>query len=224
MSELWTALTASPSNPPHTPTRHALAERALAHRFERPADLVLGPLLGTGSHASVYKARWHGTVVAAKVVLHAPGDRYSAVDAQHVQCLLAANHPNVVACYRVWTEEVGPLGEGPSAVGPLGGAEEQQAGCGPEQGGTPSTEGQSGAVGPTPRSSGLLQTTLLLEYCDRGTLRRAVRAGRLWRGRELEGVPPVPDLVRVEANTPQFIDECCTVTTLLVAESYIYRF
>lgn len=173
MSELWPGtLTSSPSHHSHNP----LAERALAHRFQRPADLVLGPLLGTGSHASVYKARWHGTVVAAKVVLHAKNDRHSAVDAQHVQCLLAANHPNVVACYRVWTEEVGPMGEALAA----------------DEG----SVGEHGAVAAQqPRESGLLQTTLLLEYCDRGTLRRAVRGGRLWRAEEAEGTR-TPDLVR----------------------------
>lgn len=207
MSELWPALTASPSTAPSPQTRHdALAERALAHRFERPADLVLGPLLGTGSHASVYKARWHGTMVAAKIVLHARGDRHSTVDAQHVQCLLAANHPNVVACYRVWTEEVGPLGQGPSEVGPLGavGSSSPEDTNGLSQAPSPNHQGTPKGDNAEPLQEenhipfddddvaektsqpradahGLLQTWLLLEYCDRGTLRRAVRAGRLRR-------------------------------------------
>ncbi len=152
-------------------------------------------------------------MVAAKIILHAPNDKHSTMDSQHLQCLLAANHPNVVACYRVWTDIVGPLGEGPSSIAPLGeGASSLNSVNSVNESVKMSVntmmstsvvvvdDGESVEGGGSPRAprrrslGGLQQTTLLLEYCDGGTLRRAVRDGRFMI-QDAEG--DVPDVVCV---------------------------
>ena len=110
-----------------------LAEGAPAWRalVASEADIELGALLGTGSFASVYEARWQGTVVAVKVF--APNAQLadnslgsgeptdaSAPDRsflRDVELLSKLRHPNILAIYAFVTRprsmlvmELGSLG------------------------------------------------------------------------------------------------------------------
>lgn len=63
------------------------------------ADLELGEGLGTGSTSEVYRGSWHGTDVAAKVLLHQnmqQDARWASRFRRELDVLLELRHPNLV--------------------------------------------------------------------------------------------------------------------------------
>jgi Protein tyrosine and serine/threonine kinase len=61
--------------------------------------LQIGPLLGRGSYGRVYKGRWHGAMVAVKVIDAMPAEDGSSQTDSARESILAASvsHPNVVS-------------------------------------------------------------------------------------------------------------------------------
>lgn len=62
------------------------------------SSLQIGPLLGRGSYGRVYKGRWHGAMVAVKVIDAMPAEDGSSQTDSARESILAASvsHPNVV--------------------------------------------------------------------------------------------------------------------------------
>ncbi|BDA40615.1 probable LIM domain-containing serine/threonine-protein ki at C-terminar half [Coccomyxa sp. Obi] len=146
----------------------------LRHRSEAGLDaLELGPLIGRGSFGRVYKGRWRGGTVAVKIINHDKhvGNNFDALR----ESVLCSNiqHPNVVMTYKVHTIMQNQAEAMHSSVGLV----------------NPSTTSGSGSpnvvltmppVGEGERdlSDQLLETWMLLEYCDQGNLEAAARESR----------------------------------------------
>ncbi len=91
-----------PSEPAKSQGNNALHKKWLIS-FK---DLELGPVLGEGSYAEVYRAKWHGAEVAAKVFKFPSGSMGSKEEfsnsllhkiTEEADLLAAIRHPNVVS-------------------------------------------------------------------------------------------------------------------------------
>eukprot|EP00208_Stichococcus_sp_RCC1054_P001625 CAMPEP_0206147012 /NCGR_PEP_ID=MMETSP1473-20131121/32126_1 /ASSEMBLY_ACC=CAM_ASM_001109 /TAXON_ID=1461547 /ORGANISM="Stichococcus sp, Strain RCC1054" /LENGTH=1059 /DNA_ID=CAMNT_0053543779 /DNA_START=733 /DNA_END=3909 /DNA_ORIENTATION=+ len=154
--------------------QHLAAHRALlAARAGSGLDGVeVGPMLGRGSYGRVYRGRWHGAMVAIKVIDATPFGEDDAVNSARESLLAASmSHPNVIATYKICSVRMGPGESGeitPSAATPKA--------LDPE------------AIDATPRDTGdhedapqgLLETWMLLEYADRGSLEAAIKSRRFY--------------------------------------------
>lgn len=131
-----------------------------------PEDLQLGRLIATGGFGRVYKGLWKGVIVAVKVIdnSHAREDRpMGQQQAQHLREMhlsSSVTHPNVVATYKVWTNAVKAEIEFP----------------GQQQGGAKGSSSEE-ANSPGPKDADtkeMSQSWLVLEYCDKASLRDAI--------------------------------------------------
>jgi len=120
-------------------------------------EVQIGPLLGKGGFGEVYLGCWHGGEVAVKLVQHFQS---SCLDTGVVTTGLAeANllqnliHPNIVQLFAHATR---PIEVSANAYArSLNNFNTDEA----------------------------LETCLLLEFCNKGTLKEAIERGRFWRGR-----------------------------------------
>ena len=111
----------------------------------------------------------------------------AAAAARETALAQAIVHPNVVATYKVLTVPVShgrAGGNGGGGGGGGGGAGGSASGLTPTKDGSAATALDGDAAGdaspPTPPP--LLETWIVLEYCDRGSLEAAIAAGRFMRG------------------------------------------
>ena len=100
----------------------------------------IGPLIGRGSYGRVFKGRWHGALVAVKIVDPgvapvAPEDAETAAAAYEVRTAresllsVSLSHPNIVSCHRIVfvsaenraSGESARSGGGAGAASPAGG-------------------------------------------------------------------------------------------------------
>ncbi|GMH33087.1 hypothetical protein BSKO_00921 [Bryopsis sp. KO-2023] len=145
-------------------------------------DVEVGPLLGRGGFGKVYKGTWKGTTVAIKVIEH--GERlmenelklpFEAYLSKHM------SHPNVVQTFLIHTrQQDSPHGLAVDTAD-LNVDSLNRAGP-PGQSSMMSTHDifSNIAQGPAIQEVGdLFETWLVLEYCDRGSLSKAVRKGLL---------------------------------------------
>jgi serine/threonine protein kinase len=151
-------------------------------------------LLGEGTYGKVWKGLWKGSVVAVKTML-LPANMSGAEKREKMAVMEAAissalSHPNILQTFTydiravVSSEAAG----GGDEAGGNGGGNGTAAGA-------TSTVGAGGGV----TGSAILQpyeVRLVLEYCDRGSLREALDAGAF------RLATPAPTPVRVSAAGP----------------------
>eukprot|EP00879_Flechtneria_rotunda_P007950 GHRR01008329.1.p1 GENE.GHRR01008329.1~~GHRR01008329.1.p1 ORF type:complete len:1448 (+),score=551.05 GHRR01008329.1:1287-5630(+) len=160
-------------------------------------DLKIGPLLGRGSYGRVYKGRWKAVTVAVKIIEHqegAPGTASSSRQPVNIghESVLATSiaHPNVVHTYhistmtitqrnalaRTWLAEAdcGSAGGRASSIG--GG---RDAANDLEVAGSDSSETSSNSSFDVQKD--ILETWMLMEFCEKGSLERAIGLGRFIR-------------------------------------------
>ncbi|BDA46411.1 probable serine/threonine-protein kinase/receptor R826 at N-terminal half [Coccomyxa sp. Obi] len=129
--------------------------------------LELGAPLGRGSYGKVYKGKWKGVTVAVKIVEHS--SEANGGIRQLRESILSSSiiHPNVVSTYKIRTIPAAcahPDGEARPA--------KQQGRDIGAYASDPTLEkegGKEAAYAPD-----MLETWLLLEFCDRGNLDRAI--------------------------------------------------
>jgi len=170
--------------------------------FEKNINVPLqgvevGTLLGRGGFGKVYKGTWKGTTVAIKVIEH--GERlmenelklpFEAYLSKHI------SHPNVVQTFLIHTRQqdsphgvtVDTMDLNESVSRPVG-----------DKSSLMSTHDifsnmAKGSVGN--EGSELFETWLVLEYCDRGSLAKAVRKGLLSHQKTMK---PIMDHVLLSA-------------------------
>ncbi|CAD7697973.1 unnamed protein product [Ostreobium quekettii] len=142
-------------------------------------DVEVGTLLGRGGFGKVYKGTWKGTTVAIKVIEH--GERlmenelklpFEAYLSKHI------SHPNVVQTFLIHTrQQDSPHGVTVDTMD-LNDSLNQMG----DKNSLMSTHDifSNMAKGSVGNEGGeLFETWLVLEYCDRGSLAKAVRKGLL---------------------------------------------
>ncbi|KAG2482835.1 hypothetical protein HYH03_018272 [Edaphochlamys debaryana] len=145
-------------------------------------------VLGAGANGVVYKGEWRGLPVAIKVVLLQEGDSAARRERLIREVALSAtlSHPNVVATYNYTVQPI----EGPvtaAAVAGTGNGGPMLAGALPlmHRPNTvdPGARWAPGAARPPafPAADVVFayKLSIVMSYCDRGTLRDAIREGLL---------------------------------------------
>ncbi|GIL86023.1 hypothetical protein Vretifemale_14300, partial [Volvox reticuliferus] len=178
----------------------------LIRRFEATSQHASGPqsgnnshrhrVLGSGGFGVVYKGEWRGLPVAIKVVLLQDGDSATRRERLVREVALSAtlSHPNIVPTYHYTIQPV-------AATGAAGAAPSWMTGHHPRVTNMPEA---CGAAEASPTAAGLeadggvmaYKLSIFMAYCDRGTLRDALRTGafrRPW---------PPPQLVPATAALP----------------------
>ncbi|PRW58809.1 kinase [Chlorella sorokiniana] len=139
--------------------------------------LEIGELLGRGAYGRVYKGRWNGAIVAAKVVEHSVAAGASEAGSMSREPLLcmSVSHPNCITTYKLSAIR---LLRGEGLMEP-----EDSASSVPLPHLPPlllsGTEGVEVADPYGPLEAGLYETWMVLEYCDRGSLADALAERRL---------------------------------------------
>lgn len=124
-------------------------------------NLQLGKVIGAGSFGTVYQGRWHGTLVAVKVVALQPGADPSASDLE-LRLSLSFNHPNVVRTFYHFAAPRRPHRTSSGSLETLLPVEVGERACGA----APSLEPP------------LMDIWIIQELCDEGNLGSALRQGR----------------------------------------------
>eukprot|EP00775_Hariotina_reticulata_P004708 gene4708-4959_t len=174
-------------------------------------DLKIGPLLGRGSYGRVYKGRWKAVTVAVKIVEHHEGSRVTAASSSGKrinvgrEALLATSilHPNVVQTYHIstmtvsqrnalansWMQELKAakaakrmrqstssenLAQRLAATGQS--RQSDQSGAGGVGAAVDSDGGGRGSEQPD-----LMETWMIMEFCEKGSLERAINHGTFVR-------------------------------------------
>ncbi|KAL3142482.1 hypothetical protein ABBQ38_002810 [Trebouxia sp. C0009 RCD-2024] len=147
-------------------------------------DVKLGPLLGKGGFGRVYRAVWNGAAVACKIIELPPHAKATVAAAGHegqedlegmpVEALLGMDmaHPNVVQTYRHTSLPSMPSADLAAVLGASGEAPEASQ---------------------QPR-----EVWLLLEYCNKGTLRDGIDRG--WFRTNRSAIHGLPDIMPILAT------------------------
>ncbi|CAL5225265.1 g8059 [Coccomyxa viridis] len=170
-----------PSGPGGTPgTRGSGRESSLMSmrdllraRSEAPLEaLELGPIIGRGSFGRVYRGRWRAGSVAVKIINHDRnvGNNFDAMR-ESVLCS-NINHPNVVMTYKVHTIMQSQTESLHASMGLVREASQCMS---------PPAVLVTDSSGERDLSDQLLETWMLLEYCDQGNLESAAREARFQR-------------------------------------------
>ena len=187
-------------------------DSALRIRFGSLEGLELGALIGRGAHGRIYKGSFRGSLVAVKVVEHTVNEIQQSADKTGVTSealmLTALSHPNIVTVYRASTVLVQRQMSSLRSSTPSNSKESSTT----MQPGTSSSsksidasgsvEGMEGATGIhtieevtsphsaiVPSKPGLYETWLVMEYCNEGSLEKALKKKRL---NSKDGKPRAP--------------------------------
>ncbi|KAA6425511.1 MAG: kinase [Trebouxia sp. A1-2] len=146
-------------------------------RSQMPLDEVeLGPLLGRGAYGRVFKGRWKGALVAVKVIDHRVKGNGNAVDIQRETILsTSVVHPNVVSTYKIVTVNASrQMSDQSGGIGSGGRLTSH-----PENSATIEQEILDEELhSPDSNAKDEMQTWMLLEYCDRGSMEKACEQNR----------------------------------------------
>ncbi|GIL61724.1 hypothetical protein Vafri_16123 [Volvox africanus] len=167
----------------------ATVQRALAgeidgliRRFEARSQNASGPnssqsshrnrVLGSGGFGVVYKGEWRGLPVAIKVVLLQDGDSALRRERLVREVALSAtlSHPNIVPTYHYAIQPVAATGSAGTFV-PL------MAGHRPRVAKKPAEASPTAAALEADGGVMAYKLSIFMAYCDRGTLRDALRTG-----------------------------------------------
>ncbi|KAK9827328.1 hypothetical protein WJX81_005997 [Elliptochloris bilobata] len=145
-------------------------------------QVEVGPLLGRGSFGRVYKGRWKNTMVAIKVVEHSTKDGNEATAEREALLATSLSHPNIISTYKICTAQA----QGAGMPAPFAQASQQMS--------QPSTEEEQAEADERDRDARLIETWMLMEYCERGSLADALRSGRLRRP-DTTGTPDMQTII-----------------------------
>ncbi|KAK9807645.1 hypothetical protein WJX72_005215 [[Myrmecia] bisecta] len=130
-------------------------------------DVVLGPMLGQGGYGRVYRGRWQGSVVAVKIIESmlkegsaGPKQVEATVETQLAGGLV---HPNIVRTFKYGTQQ--------AKTSHL-------------------WSHYGGEVELDDDSPSFLETWVVMEHCDKGTLQAAIDQGWLRKKRSIVDGPP----------------------------------
>ncbi|KAI8466889.1 MAG: hypothetical protein J3K34DRAFT_460676 [Monoraphidium minutum] len=131
------------------------------------SDLVLERPIGSGGFGAVYRGTWKKTTAAIKVFYARQSEREALKDAVEMAVLSTVNHPNIVQVYSCLTDMVEmPDNESMSA----------------------SLSGSTGCMRPRYRKllpgeedGGPVCSIVVMEYCEHGSLRDAIKRGAFHR-------------------------------------------
>ncbi|KIZ06401.1 putative serine/threonine-protein kinase pats1 [Monoraphidium neglectum] len=137
-------------------------------------ELVVGECLGRGGFGTVFRGYWHKVVVAVKVMHTRKNEREAMKDAVEMAVLSSVQHPNIVSVYSCLTDMVEIGGDDVMSMSSMGSF-------------NGSMRMKFRRLQPDEDPDGALATCniLVMEFCDKGTLRDAVKAFTFHQ--ELEG-------------------------------------
>ncbi|KIZ05851.1 putative serine/threonine-protein kinase pats1 [Monoraphidium neglectum] len=153
------------------------------------SDLVIHEPLGRGGFGHVYRGTWHTTPAAVKVMNARASDMEAVSDAMEMAVLSSVQHPNIVQVYCCLTDMIEVKGdEGGSPRTRAADASVTSGGSGPDAHLSDSARSAvlGGAAPPRYRRAlpgeelgedARTYNIVVMEYCDRGTLKAAVQAG-----------------------------------------------
>jgi len=145
-----------------------LGSQAADAAHHKGPDLVLGKRIGQGAFGRVHKGWWNKVTAAIKVIPTNDPDHESMKDAVEMAALSSVQHPNVVQLYSCLTDmvEVAP------DAGGSGSADSSY-----RNGSSVSARYRHLSPDEEPDEDAATCNILVMEYCDRGTLRDAVKGG-----------------------------------------------
>eukprot|EP00878_Enallax_costatus_P007727 GHUV01008088.1.p1 GENE.GHUV01008088.1~~GHUV01008088.1.p1 ORF type:complete len:865 (+),score=285.58 GHUV01008088.1:142-2736(+) len=123
-------------------------------------DLVLMETIGKGGFGVVYKGSWKGSLAAIKVMYARQHERQAMKDALEMAVLTTVSHPNIIQVYNCFTDMVEDAGTTPNASQPEGRINVRFRRLEPE-------EDRSLAT----------CNIVVMEFCDKGSLRHAMKRG-----------------------------------------------
>jgi len=132
---------------------------AKSQALEWIEELCLIEIVGKGGFGVVYKGTWKGSVAAVKVMYARQHERQAMKDALEMAVLTTVSHPNIVQVYNCFTDMI-----------------EDASGTN-----APMTEGKINVrfrrLQPDEDRSLATCNILVMEYCDRASLRHAMKKG-----------------------------------------------
>lgn len=160
-------------------------------------DLELGPLLGRGSFGRVYRGTWEGSHVAVKICGTPSGNRSGVnyVPAwKSVEAVLGRKleHPNIVRTFKHCTVLV--QGEETQSRGT-----KSDTPSGDVSAVTSATSTLS--AGSTSSGEAEVETWMIMEYCDKGSLQGAIDRGWFRTPRAVkDGKPHLPSILAIASD------------------------
>ncbi|KAK9817737.1 hypothetical protein WJX72_001463 [[Myrmecia] bisecta] len=148
--------------------------------------LLVGEMLGRGSYGRVYKGTWKGSEVAIKVIeFRANSDKSVSISLESVLST-AVCHPCVVNTYKICTTPI-------TSAAPI----YSDSAYSQDSNNMSSTNGSSGADSTKKAKGGksqLMETWMVLEYCDKGSLEEAL--DNKWLHSPNVGLPDMASIYR----------------------------
>ncbi|KAI8462306.1 MAG: hypothetical protein J3K34DRAFT_527838 [Monoraphidium minutum] len=169
------------------PAKHSNAEaimqvlqqdiRAKGRQGAAGPDLLVGPALGRGGFGVVCKAWWHRAPVAAKLLPSRSSEHEAMRDAVEMAVLSSVQHPNIVSVYSCLTDMVEEKPKDGSGGSGGGG----RSGGGGSSAGARAAKTRYRRLRPEEDVAchEVVYSIVVMELCDRGTLRDAIAAGLL---------------------------------------------
>ncbi|KAI8462305.1 MAG: kinase-like domain-containing protein [Monoraphidium minutum] len=141
--------------------------RASSAQLTSQPELTVGECLGRGGFGVVYRGRWHRVPVAVKVMPSRNSEREAMQDAVEMAVLSTVQHPNIVSVYSCLTDMVEAAELDASLSGSL----------------TSVMRTRYRRLRPDEDPEGEAETfnVVVMELCDRGTLRDAIKGGLVHR-------------------------------------------
>lgn len=141
---------------------------AKSQAMEWVDELALMETIGKGGFGIVYKGTWKGALAAVKVMYARQHERQTMKDALEMAVLTTVAHPHIIQVYACFTDMVEDAG--------LGGSMGSGGLSSPREGGG-RTNVRFRKLQPEEDQSVATCNIVAMEYCDRGSLRHAMKKG-----------------------------------------------